>query len=53
LYASKNGLLTNTQGLHFTLAAINTGVGVYPTNVGIVLVPPTSTAPFMVVQMRI
>jgi hypothetical protein len=43
LYASINGLLVNTVG------ATTTGDGV----VGIVLIPPSSSDPFMVVQMKI
>lgn len=46
LYPSQNGLLTNTQGMD------NTGL-TYSTLVGIVLKAPSSSDPYMTVQMRI
>jgi len=45
LYASQNGLLTNSTGL--------ANATTKDTIIGIVLVTPTATAPYMTVQMRI
>ena len=46
LYASQNGLLTNSSGMAITPNA-------WHTQVGIVLQVPTATDPYMTIQMRI
>ena len=46
VYASQNGLLTNTQGMD------NTNL-TYSTAIGVVLKAPSSSDPYMMVQMRV
>jgi len=54
LYASRNGLLTNSTGLTTAnQAAAAAGTAANMTIVGIVLQKPTTTDPFMVVQLRV
>jgi len=49
LYASQNGLLTNSDGMDLTQA----GLDLYSTLLGIVLKVPTASDPFMTFQMKI
>lgn len=49
LYASQNGLLTNSSGMDLTQA----GRDLYSTLIGIVLKVPTATDPYMNFQMKI
>jgi len=53
MYASRNGLLIN--GSNLTAADASTGIAVlgYATCVGILLQKPTSTDPYMTVQLKI
>ena len=53
LYSSINGLLTNTSGLENVPTSGSVAVNARYTVIGIVLVPPTATAPYMTVQMKI
>jgi hypothetical protein len=52
LYASRNGLLTNAAGL-VNSPVVNAAQVALSTVVGILLKVPTSTDPFMTVQMKI
>jgi len=53
IYASRNGLLTNVLGLTAANQTAITAGSAYATVVGILLQKPTTTDPWMVVQMKI
>jgi hypothetical protein len=53
LYASKNGLLTNLTGLTTNPTTGTVAQAQRQTVIGIVLVSPTATAPYMAVQMKL